>query len=156
MKKLLPIAFCGLAAVSFSSLTFAGSYGKDDAATGSSSSSDARTPSGAGPTDNPNVTRDAQGREHVNKGKHTGQVKNKRNKDSSGAGSTTERKNESAGTGAQGSSDPSGPAASSSADSATKSGTTAGARSPDSTLPSVGASTSGNASGSVDGTATTK
>jgi hypothetical protein len=31
--------------------------------------------SGAGPTDNPNVTRDAQGREHVNKGKHTGQMK---------------------------------------------------------------------------------
>lgn len=31
-----------------------------------------QTPSGAGPTDNPNVHRDAKGREHENKGKHKG------------------------------------------------------------------------------------
>jgi hypothetical protein len=31
-----------------------------------------QTPSGAGPTADPNVTRDAQGREHENKGKHKG------------------------------------------------------------------------------------
>jgi hypothetical protein len=34
-------------------------------------------PSGAGQTSDPNVTRDAWRREHMNKGKHTGQETNK-------------------------------------------------------------------------------
>ena len=89
MKKLLPIAFCGLAAVSFSQLTLA-QYGAGADTKGSASagaSTDVQTPSRAGPTDNPNVTRDAQGREHANKGKHTGQAKSKKDKDDSSAGS---------------------------------------------------------------------
>jgi len=75
MKKLLPVVFCGVAAISYSQLTLAGGDAKN---------------SGAGPTDNPNVTRDAQGREHANKGKHAGQAKNKKDKDeSAGSGSTS-------------------------------------------------------------------
>jgi len=100
MKKFLPVVFCGIAAISYSQLTLAGDdyKSKDNSGAGASSdtrSSETRTPSGAGPTDNPNVTRDAQGREHVNQGKHTGQYKNKKDKDdsySSGSGSTSERK----------------------------------------------------------------
>ena len=52
----------------------------------------------AGPTDNPNVSRDAQGRTHVNKGKHKGEKKNKKksveqsstksDKDTTAAGAT--------------------------------------------------------------------
>jgi hypothetical protein len=92
MKKFLPVVFCGIAAISYSQLTLAGNDAK------------ASTSSGAGPTDNPNVTRDAQGREHVNKGKHTGQVKNKKDKDAdastssstSGAGSTSAPKSDDA------------------------------------------------------------
>ena len=82
MRKFLPVVFCGLAAISYSQLTLAGAYDKD---------SSAGANSGAGPTDNPNVTRDAQGREHVNKGKHAGQTKNKARdqEQSSGSGSTS-------------------------------------------------------------------
>jgi hypothetical protein len=58
MRKLLQLVIAGLMAVSFSA--FAADGGKG---------------STAGPTANPNVTRDAQGREHVNKGKHAGQAK---------------------------------------------------------------------------------
>jgi len=78
MRKFLPVVFCGLAAISYSQLTLAGDDYKNKQ-------------SGAGPTENPNVTRDAQGREHVNKGKHTGQTKNKARdqEQSSGSGSTS-------------------------------------------------------------------
>ena len=115
MKKFLPVVFCGLAAISYSQLTLAGgdyNKSKDSSA-------------GAGPTDNPNVTRDAQGREHVNKGKHTGQTKNKARdqEQSSGSGSTS--------------------------DPAKASDSTSGARSSDSSSPSVSGSTSGSASGST-------
>jgi hypothetical protein len=72
MRKLLQFVVAGLVAVSFS--TFAADGDKGGAK--------------AGPTDNPNVTRDAQGREHVNKGKHAGQAK----KDGApAAGSTSDK-----------------------------------------------------------------
>jgi hypothetical protein len=48
----------------------------------------------AGPTDDPNVTMDAQGREHVNKGKHKGQLKDKKDRNAS-AGSTSKSKSKS-------------------------------------------------------------
>jgi|KBSSwiStaDraftv2_1062776.scaffolds.fasta_scaffold621489_2 hypothetical protein len=136
MKKFLPVVFCGIAAISYSQLTLAGDdyKSKDNSAAGATSSSDARsdtrTPSGAGPTDNPNVTRDAQGREHMNQGKHTGQYKNKKDKDdsySSGSGSTTERKKD---------------------DSYSRGDST--------TLPSASGSTSGSASGSASGSTQTQ
>jgi len=80
----------------------------------------------AGPTDNPNVTRDAQGREHVNKGKHTGQVK----KDEAGASTS-------------GSSSASG----------STSGTTQAPAPAPAPAPSTG-SASGSASGATSGSAT--
>jgi hypothetical protein len=145
MKKLLPIAFCSLAAISYSQLTLAGDDVKGSAGAGASSSADVQTPSRAGPTDNPNVTRDAQGREHVNKGKHTGQSKNKKDKD------------ESAGSGSTSAPDSAKTEGSASSDAATRSDSTAGARSSDSTsLPSAGASVSGRTSESANGSVTTK
>jgi large repetitive protein len=52
-----------------------------------------QTPSGAGPTSDPNVTRDAQGREHENKGKHKGWAnKEDRSSQSSRAEDTGSRK----------------------------------------------------------------
>jgi hypothetical protein len=74
MKKLLPVVFCGLAAISFSTLTLAGADAATDA--GTKANAGAGASACAGPTDNPNVTRDAQGREHANKGKHNGQARN--------------------------------------------------------------------------------
>ena len=64
MRKLLQVVIAGFMAVSFSAIAADGDRGTK-----------------AGLTANPNVTRDAQGREHVNKGKHTGQMK----KDEAGA-----------------------------------------------------------------------
>src|SRR5919108_2139176 len=106
MRKLFPVLISGVLAMSFSqwaaaqSTTTQGSAGanvgadvnKDKsgagvsagASTGSSSTGAAGATTSdttkAGPTDNPNVTRDAQGREHMNKGKHKGERKHKKNK----------------------------------------------------------------------------
>jgi hypothetical protein len=78
MKRFLPVVFSALAALSFSQLTLAGGEGKG---------------AGAGPTDNPNVTRDAHGREHVNKGKHYGQ-RDKQDESKSAPGSPAQRSQE--------------------------------------------------------------
>jgi hypothetical protein len=157
MKKLLPIAFCGLAAVSFSQLTLAqygagaGADTKGSASTGAST--DVQTPSRAGPTDNPNVNRDAQGREHVNKGKHTGQTKNKKDRDDSTSEGKRDKDDRFAGSGSTSAPSASG---STSSDAASKSDSTSGARSSDSTRPPSGASVSGKASESASGSATTQ
>ena len=60
-----------------------GNKSTTDSSTGTSSSgsgTSGSSASGAGPTDNPNVTRDAKGREHTNKGKHKGWAKGHDNK----------------------------------------------------------------------------
>lgn len=72
MRNLLQVVIAGLIAVSFSAIAADGDRGAK-----------------AGPTDNPNVTRDAQGREHVNKGKHTGQMNKGAKAGASGSGSTS-------------------------------------------------------------------
>jgi hypothetical protein len=120
MKKLLPVVFCGIAAISYSQLTLAGDDAKQ----------------GAGPTDNPNVTRDAQGREHVNKGKHTGQMKNKKDKDASAGSGSTSAPDAKAG-------------GSVSSDAAVSSDSTSGARTPDTSAPSISGSAGTDTSGSV-------
>src|SRR3954447_20968101 len=55
------------------------------ASTGTSAGAGATTSdtTKAGPTDNPNVSKDATGRTHTNKGKHKGERKNKKDKDQS-------------------------------------------------------------------------
>src|SRR6185312_15563178 len=106
MRKFLPVLFSGLLAVSFSQLAAAQSTSvqgdtkasgsanvgagtstnsgmSGSASTGANAGVNATTSDTpkAGPTDNPNVTTDAQGREHMNKGKHKGERKHKKDKD---------------------------------------------------------------------------
>jgi hypothetical protein len=96
MRKFLPLVLCGFAALSYSQLGATADAsvnldtdakvqgGANTGANTSNAGADTRAGAGAGAsvgaTDNPNATRDAQGRENANKSRHMGERKRQKDR----------------------------------------------------------------------------